>query len=142
MSKTKPAVAPTSTRRRRGASRGLSAWRGALTLCLMIAAAAQGVIAQGHVHFRFERTAAVGAVVASAPATTDDNRAPGDRVRDDPSTCALCQVLASGAAPFVPTARFSLPLAALRHAVPADPGRPAFVSAVTHIWTSRGPPLA
>jgi hypothetical protein len=142
MSKRRAAFVPTSTRRRRGAGRGLPAWRGALTLCLMLAAAAQGVIAQGHVHFRFERTAAVGAVVASAPATTDDNRAPGDRVRDDPSTCALCQVLASGAAPFVPTTPFSLPLAALRHAVPAEPEQPAFVGAVTHIWTSRGPPLA
>jgi len=117
----------------------MPAWRGALTLFLMLAAAAQGVLAQWHVHFRFGRTAAV---VASAPASTDDNRAPGDRVRDDPSTCALCQVLASGAAPFVPTTPFSLPFAALRHAVPADPEQPAFVGAVTHIWTSRGPPLA
>lgn len=130
---------PTSSRRRQRADRArIPAWRTALTLLLMLAATAQGVIAQGHVHFRFAHTATVGAVVVSAPATTEGGS--GDGARGDPSTCALCQALASGAAPLGPAPRFSLPFAALRSAVPAKPARPALVSAVSHIWTSRGPP--
>jgi hypothetical protein len=114
--------------------------RSALVLWLMLAAAAQGVIAQAHVHFRFERTAAVGPTVASAT-PTDDNSTPGEGARGDLSSCALCQVLASGAAPLGPAPRFSLPFAALRDAVPAHSAWPVVVSAVSHIWTSRGPPL-
>ncbi len=138
MSKARPEADPKSTRRHRRGDR-LGVLGSALTFWLIFAAAAQGVLAQGHVHFRFEHTAAVGAVVASASAT-DDGGAPGDSARDDLASCALCQALASGAAPLGPPPRFSLPFALLRDSVPAESAGPVFVSAVSHIWTSRGPP--
>jgi hypothetical protein len=140
MSKARFKAAPTRTRRKRGEFVRLTTLRNALTLWLMLAAAAQGVIAQGHVHVRVERAPTIGVVIASAAPTTHGDGAPGGPARDDPSTCALCQVLASGAAPLGPLPLFSLPIAALRHAVPSLPAGPVLTSAVTHNWTSRGPP--
>ena len=141
MRRARPVADSESTRRQpRADGAAPSRLQTALTVCLMFAAAAQGVIAQAHVHFRFERSATVGVVLVSAPGTTHGDGAPGDQAGGDSSACALCQVLASGAAPLGPAPRFSMPFSALRHVLPAQPARPVTVGAVSHNWTSRGPP--
>ncbi len=124
----------------RSASR--SGLRTALVVLLMLAAAAQGVIAQGHAHFRFPHSTSASAALGYASATADERGAPGDRASDDSSSCALCQALAAGAAPLGPPGvRYASPLTAFRYVAPADSAEPEFVGAVSHIWTSRGPPL-
>jgi hypothetical protein len=110
-----------------------------LTLWLMLAAAAQGVIAQGHVHQRFLRTTALDGAIASALAPDDDG-APGDRAGRETAACALCQVLGAGSAPLVSAPRFDVPFAALCCTIGEESPRPLTVSAVSHSWTSRGPP--
>jgi hypothetical protein len=113
--------------------------RASLTLLLMFAAAAQGVLAQAHVHFRFARTAAdLGVAVATAP---NDNGSPDQDSPGDPSSCALCQVLASGAAPLGHSFDLALALATLGRDSSRSVSEPTSVSAVSYIWTSRGPPL-
>jgi hypothetical protein len=116
-----------------------AALRTALLAWLMLAAAAQGVIAQGHVHFRFPHSTAASAALGYASATPDDRGAPAERT-GDLSSCALCQALAAGAAPLAPPLRYASPLAAFEYIAPADSAEPEFVGAVSHIWTSRGPP--
>jgi hypothetical protein len=108
----------------------------------MLAAMAQGVIAQAHVHFRFERSVAAAAALGYASATPDERGTPDGRAGDDPSTCALCQALAAGAAPLAPGLHYASPLAAFPYAARVESARPEFVAAVSYIWTSRGPPLA
>ncbi len=129
--------APTGNRRRRV---GPPALRTALVIWLMLAAVAQGVIAQGHVHFRFPHSTAASAALGLASATPDDRGAPGELASGDPSSCALCQALAAGAAPLAPPLRYASPLAAFTYVALADSSEPEFVGAVSHIWTSRGPP--
>jgi hypothetical protein len=118
----------------------LSRLRAVLALWLMLLTAAQGVVAQGHVHFRFPHPTAASAALGYASATPDDRGAPGERASGDPSSCALCQALAAGAAPQGPPLRYASPLAAFVYVAPADSAEPEFVGAVSHIWTSRGPP--
>jgi hypothetical protein len=107
----------------------------------MIVAAAQGVIAQGHVHFSFSKSTAASAALGYASAIPDDRSAPSDRASGDMSSCALCQALAAGAAPLGQSARYASPLAAFRYVATSDANKPESVGAVSHIWTSRGPPL-
>ena len=116
-----------------------AALRTALVVWLILAAAAQGVIAQGHVHFRFPHSTAASAALGYASATPDDRSAPAERARDL-SSCALCQALAAGAAPLAPPLRYASPLAAFEYVALADSAGPEFVGAVSHNWTSRGPP--
>ena len=118
-----------------------AALRTALIAWLMLAAAAQGVIAQGHVHFRFRVSTATSAALGYASATPDDRGAPAERARDL-SSCALCQALAAGAAPLAPPLHYASPLAVFEYVALADSTEPEFVGAVSHIWTSRGPPSA
>jgi hypothetical protein len=113
--------------------------RGVLVLALMFAAAAQGVLAQAHVHFRLARAPAAGLVVAVA-SSPNDGGAPDQDSRGDPSSCALCQVLASGAAPLGHSFDLALALASLDRHLARAVDEPTNVGAVTHIWTSRGPP--
>jgi len=129
----------TLTERRRYRA-GTSSLSTALALLLMLAAAAQGVIAQGHVHFRFPQSTAAGAALGYASATSDDRSAPGERASGDLSSCALCQALAAGAAPLGPPLRYASPLAAFGYVASTDAAEPEFIGAVSHIWTSRGPP--
>jgi hypothetical protein len=126
--------------RRHGVTGRLSTLRSAVVLWLLVVAAAQGVIAQGHVHFRFPHSTAASAALGYASATQDDRGTPGDRASGDPSTCALCQALAGGAVPLSPPLRYASPLAAFEYVALADSAEPEFVGAVSHIWTSRGPP--
>jgi hypothetical protein len=106
----------------------------------MLATAAQGVIAQAHVHFRMERAAGAGLVTAAA-VSPDDSGAPEQSSSGDPSTCALCQALASGHAPLGHSFDSALALARLGPTLYPAGTEPLHVGAVTHIWTSRGPPL-
>ena len=112
--------------------------RAALVLWLMFSAAAQGVIAQAHVHFRYEHAPSTAGVVVAA---TPDDRSSPDQDSRDPSTCALCQVLAYGAAPLAHTFDVALALAGPGFAPSRGGEEPLLVSAVSHSWTSRGPPL-
>jgi hypothetical protein len=129
---------PTAERPRSASRSGL---RTALIVFLMLAAAAQGVIAQGHVHFRFPHSTSASAALGYASASSDERGAPGDRASGDLSSCALCQALAAGAAALGPGVRYASPLTAFRYVARADSAEPEFVGAVSHIWTSRGPPL-
>ena len=127
-----------AAQRRRSVSR--SRLRAAVVFFVVLAAAAQGVIAQGHVHFRFPHSTAASAALGFASATPDDRGTPGERA-SDPSSCALCQALSAGAAPLALAARYASPLAAFHYVAPADATEPEWVGTVSHIWTSRGPPL-
>jgi hypothetical protein len=124
--------------RHRSANR--SALRDALILLLILAAAAQGVLAQAHVHFRFPPSTSASAALGYASASPADGGAPGERA-SDLSSCALCQALAAGAAPLGSAVSYASPLTAFRYVAPSDSTEPEFVGAVSHIWTSRGPPL-
>lgn len=115
--------------------------RAALVLGLMLATAAQGVIAQAHVHFRMERAPATGGLVTAAAVAPDDGGAPEQGSSGDPSTCALCQALAFGHAPLGHSFDWTLALARLGPTLHSAGTEPLYVGAVTHIWTSRGPPL-
>lgn len=107
----------------------------------MLATAAQGIIAQGHVHFRIHRVPAAGGSVTAVAVAPDDGGAPGDGSSRDPSTCALCQALASGHAPLGHSFDWALTRARLAPTPHRAGTEPLYVGAVTHIWTSRGPPL-
>lgn len=107
----------------------------------MLATAAQGVIAQAHVHFRMERAPATGGLVTAAAVAPDDGGAPEQGSSGDPSTCALCQALAFGHAPLGHSFDWTLALARLGPTLHSAGTEPLYVGAVTHIWTSRGPPL-
>jgi hypothetical protein len=120
----------------------LSTARTVLAFWLIVVSAAQGVIAQGHVHFRFPHSTATSAAFGYASATPDDRGVPADRARGDTSTCTLCQSLAGGAAPLGLALRYVSPLATFGCIVVSNSANPDFVSAVSHIWTSRGPPSA
>jgi hypothetical protein len=114
--------------------------RAALSLSLILALALQGVVAQGHIHSRWEALPAQGGVVVDAGLAPGHGGAPSPW-HDESTTCALCQVLAAGSAPLV-------------HAVGIEPPRDAPTwrvadsrilgtggNAVSFDWTSRGPPL-
>jgi len=109
-----------------------------LTLWLMLAVATQGVIAQSHVHFRFARAPSAAGLVAAV--SSNNNGSPDQDSPGDPSNCALCQVLASGAAPLGHSFDFALALASHNRDSVRSISEPTTVSAVSHIWTSRGPP--
>jgi len=111
-----------------------------LTLCLMLAAATQGVIAQAHVHFRFAQTSSAAGLAAAVAAASNSNGSPDQDTPGDPSNCALCQVLASGAAPLSHSFDLALALASRNRDSVRSVSEPTTVSAVSHIWTSRGPP--
>ena len=111
-----------------------------LTLCLMLAAAAQGVIAQAHVHFRFAQTSSAAGLVAAVATASNSNGSPDEDSRGDSSNCALCQVLASGAAPLSHSFDLALAIASRNRDSVRSVSEPTTVSAVSHIWTSRGPP--
>jgi hypothetical protein len=109
---------------------------------LMIAAAAQGVLAHAHVHFRYQPAhSAAGVVVVESATAPSDPGSPDSDSRGDPSTCALCQALAFGAAPLGHSFDVTLALAGPAIARYRAAASPTFVSAVSYIWTSRGPPL-
>ena len=110
------------------------------TLCLMLAAATQGVIAQAHVHFRFARTSSAPGLVAALATASSKNGSPDQDSPGDPSNCALCQVLAFGAAPLGHSFDLTLALASRNRDSVRSVSEPTTVSAVSHIWTSRGPP--
>jgi hypothetical protein len=114
--------------------------RTTLVVLLMLAAAAQGVVAQGHVHFRFPHSTSTSAALGYASATPDDGGARGERA-SDLSSCALCQALAAGAAPLASRVCYASPLTAFRYVPPADSNEPDSIGTVSYIWTSRGPPL-
>jgi len=111
-----------------------------LTLCLMLAAAAQGVIAQAHVHFRFAQTSSAAGLAAAVAPTANSNGSPDQNSPGDPSNCALCQALASGAAPLAHSFDLAFTLASRNRDSVRSVSEPTTVSAVSHIWTSRGPP--
>jgi hypothetical protein len=111
-----------------------------LTLWLMLAVATQGVIAQSHVHFRFARAPSAAGLVAAVATASNHNGSPDQDSPGDPSNCALCQVLASGAAPLGHSFDLALALASRNRDSVRPVSEPTTVSAVSHIWTSRGPP--
>jgi hypothetical protein len=130
------------TAKRPGLAGHLSTARTLLAFWLIIVSAAQGVIAQGHVHFSFPQSTAASAAFGYSSATPDDRDVPADRASRDLSTCTLCQSLAGGAAPLGLALRYVSLLATFGCIVVSDSANPDFVSAVSHIWTSRGPPSA
>jgi len=114
--------------------------RNAFTLWLMLAVATQGVIAQLHVHFRFAPTSSAAGLLAGVATASNKNGSPDQDSPGDPSNCALCQVLASGAAPLGHSFDLALALASRNRDSVRPVSEPTTVSAVSHIWTSRGPP--
>jgi hypothetical protein len=114
--------------------------RASLSLSLILALALQGVIAQGHIHSRWEAPPAQGGVVVDAPHAPGHGGAPGPW-RDETTTCALCQVLAAGNAPLVQT----VGIAPLRDTPTWRVADPRIFgtggNAVSYDWTPRGPPL-
>ena len=107
----------------------------------MFVAAAQGVLAQSHVHFRFSRPPTAAGVVVAVAIAPNDNGSPDQDSPGEPSSCALCQVLASGAAPLGHSFDLTLALASLGRDFSRSVSEPTSVSAVSYSWTSRGPPL-
>jgi len=120
---------------------GRSSFRAILALWLIVATAAQGVLAQGHVHFRYQHVPSAAGIFLASAAGPNDGGAPDSDSRDGSSTCALCQVLAFGAAPLGHSFDVALALQRVGLARSRGADAPIFVSAVSYIWTSRGPPL-
>jgi len=141
MSRGEPSAVVTFARYTRGDDRFKRSrlWN-VFTLCLMLAAATQGVIAQAHVHFRFAPTSSATGLVAAVATASNKNRSPDQDSPGDPSNCALCQVLACGAAPLGHSFHLALALASRNGDSVRLVSEPTTVSAVSHIWTSRGPP--
>jgi hypothetical protein len=141
MSQRGPSAAVTFARHTRAADRfKRSRLSNLLTLWLMLALAAQGVIAQAHVHFRFSRPPSAAGLAAAIATAPNDNGSPDQDSPGGPSNCALCQVLASGAAPLGHSFDLALALASRNRDSVRPVSEPTTVSAVSHIWTSRGPP--
>jgi hypothetical protein len=112
--------------------------RAALTIYLIFAAALQGVLAQGHVHSRWEAPAARAGVILDVPLAPGHDGGP--LRRDETTTCALCQVLAAGSAPFVHAVGHVPSREVTRWSI-ADERVVGFGgNAVSYNWTSRGPP--
>jgi hypothetical protein len=140
MSQSDPSAVATFARHTRADRFKRSRLCDVLTLWLMLAAATQGVIAQSHVHFRFARTPSAAGLVAAVATASNHNGSPDQDSPGDPSNCALCQVLASGAAPLGHSFDLALALASRNRDSVRPVSEPTTVSAVSHIWTSRGPP--
>ncbi len=114
--------------------------RAALSFYLAFAAAMQGIVAQAHVHERWDSATAHAGVAVQAPRPAPDDGTPGAPVRDDSTYCALCQVLAAGSAPLAPLHDVPPPREAGGVRISFDQAAWIRPSAVSYSWTSRGPP--